>query len=89
MNSRENEATKNPSPSPHCIRPAPLPRGWSGQSSAIIEVPARVATYQFGRAVGGLPGNDVVFAACKHIGGDVDLREIDPNLALRRPSGNA
>src|SRR6266436_3161627 len=38
----------------------------------------------FGRAVGGLPGNDVVFAACKHIGGDVDLRELDPNLALRR-----
>ena len=26
-------------PRPHCIRPAPRPRAWSGQASAVIEAP--------------------------------------------------
>ena len=26
-------------PSPHCMRPAPLPRAWSGHTSAVIEAP--------------------------------------------------
>ena len=30
---------KKPMPSPHCIRPAPLPRAFCGHSSAIIDVP--------------------------------------------------
>jgi hypothetical protein len=28
-----------PSPAPHCSRPPPLPRAWSGQSSETIEAP--------------------------------------------------
>ncbi len=26
-------------PSPHCISPAPRPRAWLGQASAVIEAP--------------------------------------------------
>ena len=26
-------------PSPHCMRPAALPRAWSGHSSAVIDEP--------------------------------------------------
>lgn len=26
-------------PSPHCIRPAPRPRAWSGHTSAVIDAP--------------------------------------------------
>src|SRR5450631_2971348 len=39
MNSQASDARKNPMPSPHCIRPTPLPRFLSGQSSATIDVP--------------------------------------------------
>ena len=39
MNSQTSEAMKKPMPRPHCMRPAPLPRARSGQSSAIIELP--------------------------------------------------
>ena len=28
-----------PSPAPHCNRPPPLPRAWSGHSSETIEAP--------------------------------------------------
>ena len=38
-NSQTKEARKKPMPSPHCINPAPRPRAWFGQASAVIEAP--------------------------------------------------
>ena len=39
MKSHASEARKNPMPNPHCIRPTPLPRFLSGQSSETMDVP--------------------------------------------------
>ena len=38
-NNQASEARRKPTPSPHCMNSAPLPRAWFGQSSAIIAVP--------------------------------------------------
>ena len=38
-NSQTKEARKKPMPSPHCISPAPRPRAWFGQASAVMEAP--------------------------------------------------
>src|SRR6516225_10759979 len=50
---------------------------------------AHRALYQRGRAVGRLPGNNVILAARQHIGGNLDLAEIDGDVALDCPSGDA
>jgi hypothetical protein len=38
-NSQTNDARKKPMPRPHCINPAPFPRAWLGQTSAVMEAP--------------------------------------------------
>ena len=39
INSHTPEARMAPRPAPHCMRPPPLPRAWSGHSSATIDAP--------------------------------------------------
>src|SRR6516225_7187855 len=49
---------------------------------------AHRALYQGGRAIGRLPGEDMILAARQHIGGILDLAEIDGDVALDCLSGD-
>src|SRR5207253_2309091 len=61
----------------------------TGDVAACGENEARVTGYKLRGPIGGLPRHDVVLATCQHIGGRVDRREVDPDAALSRLSGDA